>query len=240
MSTLVMKFGGTSVGSVETIKQAADIVLDYSKKWDRLVVVVSAMNGVTDALIESAKTAVSEEEEVFHGIIADGGKVKEYKIEPPQEPNDERVPITEAHRQGVTDPMTGALARISGAGDMRVAEACQRGAFALKALDEPTLVCEVGVEGLDGHKAVEDGLVGLVDVGHAAAASLGDDLVPAEGAADQTAHRTAASTEAMLSVESVVCVWRENIAAMTPPRSLPASSHWEWGQGWHFEAPIRA
>ena len=36
------------------------------------------------------------------------------------------MPITEAHRQGVTDPMTGALARIPGAGDMRVAEACQR------------------------------------------------------------------------------------------------------------------
>jgi len=59
-------------------------------------------------------------------VSLNGGKVKEYKIEPPQEPDDERVPITEAHRQGVTDPMTGALARISGAGDIRVAEACQR------------------------------------------------------------------------------------------------------------------
>jgi len=59
-------------------------------------------------------------------VSLNGGKVKEYKIEPPQEPNDERVAITEAHRLGVTDPMTGALARMPGTGEMRVAEACQR------------------------------------------------------------------------------------------------------------------
>ncbi len=69
MGTLVMKFGGTSVGSVEAIDQATDIVLDLSKQWDNLVVVVSAMSGVTDALIESARTAVTEEEGVFRAII---------------------------------------------------------------------------------------------------------------------------------------------------------------------------
>jgi aspartate kinase len=71
MSTLIMKFGGTSVGSVEAINQATDIVLEHAKQWDRLVVVVSAMSGVTDALIESARTAVTEEEDAFRGIIAD-------------------------------------------------------------------------------------------------------------------------------------------------------------------------
>jgi aspartate kinase len=71
MNTLVTKFGGTSVGSVEAIDQATDIVLDYAQKWDRLVVVVSAMSGVTDALIESARAAVTEEEAVFRATIAD-------------------------------------------------------------------------------------------------------------------------------------------------------------------------
>jgi aspartate kinase len=71
MSTLVMKFGGTSVGSVEAIDQATDIVLDLAKAWDNLVVVVSAMSGVTDALIESAQTAVTQKEAVFRTIIAD-------------------------------------------------------------------------------------------------------------------------------------------------------------------------
>ena len=50
MALLVMKFGGTSVGSTEAIMQAADIVLEQSGIWDHLVVVVSAMSGVTDAL----------------------------------------------------------------------------------------------------------------------------------------------------------------------------------------------
>jgi aspartate kinase len=71
MNTLIMKFGGTSVGSVEAINQATDIVLEHARQWDRLVVVISAMSSVTDALIESARMAVSEEEEVFRGIIAD-------------------------------------------------------------------------------------------------------------------------------------------------------------------------
>jgi aspartate kinase len=71
MSTLVMKFGGTSVGSVEAINQATDIVLDLAKQWDNLVVVVSAMSSVTDALIQSSQAAVTEEEEVFRSIISD-------------------------------------------------------------------------------------------------------------------------------------------------------------------------
>ncbi|MBN1976369.1 MAG: aspartate kinase [Anaerolineae bacterium] len=70
MGTLVMKFGGTSVGSVDAINQTADIILDSAKEWRRLVV-VSAMNGVTDALIDSAQTAVSSDDELaFRAIIA--------------------------------------------------------------------------------------------------------------------------------------------------------------------------
>jgi aspartokinase/homoserine dehydrogenase 1 len=70
MKTLVMKFGGTSVGSIKAINQAADIVLSYSKEWDRLVVVVSAMSGVTDALINSAQHATAGDE-TYHAIVAD-------------------------------------------------------------------------------------------------------------------------------------------------------------------------
>ena len=69
--TLVMKFGGTSVGSPEAIKQAAEIVKDHSKEWDQLVVVVSAMSGVTNALISCAQAAVSGEEKTYQGIITE-------------------------------------------------------------------------------------------------------------------------------------------------------------------------
>lgn len=47
----IMKFGGTSVGSGSRILNVAKIIKDYSEK-DRVVVVVSAMSGVTDKLIE--------------------------------------------------------------------------------------------------------------------------------------------------------------------------------------------
>jgi aspartate kinase len=69
MATLVMKFGGTSVGSPEAITQAARIVKSTSQDWDRLVVVVSAMRGVTDLLIQSADTAARGDESTYLALI---------------------------------------------------------------------------------------------------------------------------------------------------------------------------
>lgn len=57
--TLVMKFGGTSVGSVEAMQQAAGIIKDARSNWDRVVVVTSAISGVTNALLESASQAAA-------------------------------------------------------------------------------------------------------------------------------------------------------------------------------------
>lgn len=62
MSTLVMKFGGTSVGSAEAITRVSEIVKSYHQQWKRMVLVVSAMSGVTDALIQCADHAVLGEE----------------------------------------------------------------------------------------------------------------------------------------------------------------------------------
>ena len=69
MATLVMKFGGTSVGSPEAISQAVEIVNLSSQEWDRLVVVVSAMRGVTDMLIQSAETAAIGDEASYQSLI---------------------------------------------------------------------------------------------------------------------------------------------------------------------------
>lgn len=55
--TLVMKFGGTSVGSVDALKSAIQIIRDAKKDWDRVVVVTSAMSGVTNLLLDSAASA---------------------------------------------------------------------------------------------------------------------------------------------------------------------------------------
>ena len=56
--TLVMKFGGTSVGSAEALVSATRIIRDAKKDWSRVVVVTSAMSGVTDLLLRSASLAV--------------------------------------------------------------------------------------------------------------------------------------------------------------------------------------
>lgn len=55
--TLVMKFGGTSVGSAEAMAKASAIVAKERPKWAQLVVVVSALSGVTNKLLDSAHQA---------------------------------------------------------------------------------------------------------------------------------------------------------------------------------------
>lgn len=54
---LVMKFGGTSVGSAERFLTIVDIVRNTSKEHGAPVIVVSAMSGVTDLLIKAAQEA---------------------------------------------------------------------------------------------------------------------------------------------------------------------------------------
>jgi aspartate kinase len=55
MALLVQKYGGTSVGNTDRIKNVAKRVAQYRAKGDQVVVVVSAMSGVTDNLIRLAK-----------------------------------------------------------------------------------------------------------------------------------------------------------------------------------------
>jgi aspartate kinase len=58
MSLIVQKFGGSSVGSAELIKNVARRIAEYRKNGDQIVVVVSAMKGVTDNLIKLARDVV--------------------------------------------------------------------------------------------------------------------------------------------------------------------------------------
>jgi aspartate kinase len=55
--TLVMKFGGTSVGSVDALTRATQIITDACREHPRVVVIASAMAGVTDLLLKSATLA---------------------------------------------------------------------------------------------------------------------------------------------------------------------------------------
>ncbi|HAR04369.1 MAG TPA: aspartate kinase [Pseudomonas sp.] len=55
MALIVQKFGGTSVGTVERIEQVAEKVKKFRDGGDDIVVVVSAMSGETNRLIDLAK-----------------------------------------------------------------------------------------------------------------------------------------------------------------------------------------
>jgi aspartate kinase len=63
--TLVMKFGGTSVGSVEAMTQVVRIVQQAHTDWPRLVVVTSALNGVTNLLLDTAAHSARGERNAY-------------------------------------------------------------------------------------------------------------------------------------------------------------------------------
>jgi len=60
MALIVQKYGGTSVGSIDRIKKVARRVIDTYKKGNQVVVVLSAMAGQTDSLIDLAKQITEE------------------------------------------------------------------------------------------------------------------------------------------------------------------------------------
>jgi len=55
-----------------------------------------------------------------------GGNVKDYSVEPPVKPSPNLIPVSDADRRGVLDPMTSALHRVAGNGDPVSPEACNR------------------------------------------------------------------------------------------------------------------
>tara|TARA_B100000029_G_scaffold286583_1_gene280335 strand:- start:1185 stop:2606 length:1422 start_codon:yes stop_codon:yes gene_type:complete len=60
---LVIKFGGTSVGSAEAMQQVVSQIQIARQKWSQLVVVISAVSGVTDLLLSGARLASLGDEE---------------------------------------------------------------------------------------------------------------------------------------------------------------------------------
>ena len=62
MALIVQKYGGTSVGSVERIEHIAEKVIAAKNQGNQLVVVVSAMSGETNRLVELAKSVSDQPE----------------------------------------------------------------------------------------------------------------------------------------------------------------------------------
>src|ERR1700731_3484761 len=84
------------------------------------------VNGALVATNYSASTTTSKKTETIRMILS-GGNIREYAIEPEPPVDPERLPVTDAHRRGVFDPMTGSMLRVPGNADPLSPEACRSG-----------------------------------------------------------------------------------------------------------------
>lgn len=65
-----MKFGGSALGTVPALTQVLSIILHEHKRWNRLILVASALDGVTDMLLESAHLAQVDNQRGYRRIAA--------------------------------------------------------------------------------------------------------------------------------------------------------------------------
>ena len=76
MKIVVLKFGGTSVGTIKKIKKVADIIEIYKRKNFKVIVVSSAMSGVTNELVKkSREISQNFSEEEYDVLVSSGEQV---------------------------------------------------------------------------------------------------------------------------------------------------------------------
>ena len=74
MKIIVLKFGGTSVGTIEKIKRVAKIITSYKHKKYKVVVVSSAMSGVTNDLINKSKKISKSFNSAEYDVLVSSGE----------------------------------------------------------------------------------------------------------------------------------------------------------------------
>ena len=74
MKIVVLKFGGTSVGTIKKIKNVANIISNYVKKKYKVIVVSSAMSGVTNDLINKSKDISENFSEIEYDVLVSSGE----------------------------------------------------------------------------------------------------------------------------------------------------------------------
>jgi aspartate kinase len=74
MKTVVLKFGGTSVGNIERIKKVANIIASYKKKNIGVIVVSSAMSGVTNDLIKKTRELSNSFDLAEYDVLLSSGE----------------------------------------------------------------------------------------------------------------------------------------------------------------------
>ena len=74
MKIVVLKFGGTSVGTIKKIKKVAEIIIDHKKKNYKVIVISSAMSGVTNELIRKSNEISDNFSDSEHDVLVSSGE----------------------------------------------------------------------------------------------------------------------------------------------------------------------
>ena len=74
MKIVVLKFGGTSVGSIEKIRNVSNIIQNYKKKGNKVIVVSSAMSGVTNDLIKKSRMISKSFSDAEYDVLVSSGE----------------------------------------------------------------------------------------------------------------------------------------------------------------------
>ena len=74
MKIVVLKFGGTSVGTIKKIKKVADIIRDYKRKSYKVIVVSSAMSGVTNELVKKSREISDRFSDSEYDVLVSSGE----------------------------------------------------------------------------------------------------------------------------------------------------------------------
>jgi len=85
------------------------------------------VNGALVATSYTATTATSKKSETIRMVLANGN-VKDATIEPVPPVDADRIPVTDAHKKGVFDPMTGSMLRVPGTTELLSPDSCRTAA----------------------------------------------------------------------------------------------------------------
>jgi hypothetical protein len=142
------------------------------------------VNGGKPVSSSYAATIASDKKTDEVRMAVSAGNVKEFSAEPAWPQTPDRVPVTEAHRRGIVDPMSATLMAVAGSGDPVKPEACQRtlaifdgrGRFdltlsfkrmdhvrSIKGYEGPVVVCAVRFHPISGHRPSRTAIKYLIE-----------------------------------------------------------------------------
>jgi len=168
MALIVQKFGGTSVGNIERIKNVADRVIETKKQGHDVIVVVSAMSGETDRLLNLAYQIMDiPDGRELDMLLATGEQVSIALLAMALKAKGQEARSFTGHQVRIITDSSHTKARIRAIDSERI----------FRELKEGRVVVIAGFQGIDGNGEITTlGRGGSDTTGVAIAAAVGADV----------------------------------------------------------------